>query len=759
MVYGAQACGCTFIEHKTVDGQEVVVVERRGNRRVQFEVLASIDFNSTRKRMSVLFKRQDGSCVLYCKGADNVVTERLQAGDPQLATVQVQLDDLAKDGLRTLCLANKVLDEAAGDAWVAQYLQAKNESDKARMTELEVEMENDMQLLGCTGVEDKLQDRVPEALKTLLGANVKTWVLTGDKKDTAINIGHKCNLLNHQMKVVTEWPDVKALIGEPEGGQTLAELESERMPVVMRAMRGCLEGRLILLDEETSPHEKVQRLACLDQEALAMTMLGCGETERWALLSIAKGEAMLEVSTSPRGMGQDPVDDDEACGDDDKIEAAIPRLADGSLCVSTPANGETPQDLLSTDHINGLVIEGPTLKYILNPVDAEGEAIKMLFLEVACKCLAVIGCRVSPKQKSQIVCLVRDNQPGMITLAIGDGANDVPMIQAAHVGVGIRGKEGSQAVNASDYAIGTFRFLVKLMLVHGHYNYRRQVMLMCYMVYKGAVLVLPAFFYQFSNKFSGQEMYEQSAYQLYNPAFTALPIIVFGVFDQDLLPEVVMRNLKLYSIGQNDDLTSGRVIAITWSSAAFLHGALIFLIPYAGASQAHQVTIFEFGVYAFTCVVCVVDIRVVLMMGTLKWHWITWFFITGSIIFYFFAELISDSYFLANVKICNVGVAQHAMAYADFWLGLLWVVIVCSLGGLLRQVLPMLLKELDSHQGEDLVFEIQKIDQEKQDALQGRCHENSDTIKTLSRAAKRGTHDHYGEVTKRVTGKPWAVSA
>ena len=127
-----------------------------------------------------------------------------------------------------------------------------------------------------------------------------------------------------------------------------------------------------------------------------------------------------------------------------------------------------------------LVIDGGTLQYALQP------QLECLFLNVAKRCHSVICCRATPLQKAAVVDLVKVNLKQM-TLAIGDGANDVSMMQKANVGVGIAGKEGMQAVMASDFAMARFRYLEKLLLVHGHWCYSRLANMMYYFFYKNVV--------------------------------------------------------------------------------------------------------------------------------------------------------------------------------------------------------------------------------------------------------------------------------
>lgn len=180
----------------------------------------------------------------------------------------------------------------------------------------------------------------------------------------------------------------------------------------------------------------------------------------------------------------------------------------------------------------GLVIDGASLQFVLSDIKCMKFFSMLSFL-----CSAVICCRVSPLQKSEVVKLVKnhfDFKP--VTMSIGDGANDVPMIQEAHVGVGLCGKEGLQAVNSSDYAIARFRYLLPLLFLHGRWNYRRITLVILYSFYKNFLLVIPLFYYSFINLYSGTAWYDSWLILSYNVALTSLPIMILGVLDKDLDP-------------------------------------------------------------------------------------------------------------------------------------------------------------------------------------------------------------------------------
>ncbi len=173
-----------------------------------------------------------------------------------------------------------------------------------------------------------------------------------------------------------------------------------------------------------------------------------------------------------------------------------------------------------------MVIEGRAIMNIIN----KKSITKTFILEVFSKCDSIVCCRMSPKGKGDIVRLVKRYKK-KITLAIGDGANDVNMIQEAHIGIGLYGKEGMNAVQASDYALVEFKALWRLLFVHGRWNYIRISEMIQYFYYKNVVFALPQFFYCFYNAYSGQTMFDDFYITFYNLAFTALPVIIRAVLD------------------------------------------------------------------------------------------------------------------------------------------------------------------------------------------------------------------------------------
>ena len=360
LVATARDCGFTV---KGRHGDDLVV--NIHGRDQKYRILNELEFNSTRKRMSVIVRMPDRRIVLFCKGADSMIYSRLRRGEQQelKKSTAEHLEMFAREGLRTLCLARRELGEDEYRAWNRNYDRAVRSEGREEKIEVCADaIERDLTLLGGTAIEDRLQDGVPDTIALLGQAGIKLWVLTGDKVETAINIGFSCNLLGNDMDLI------------------------------------------------------VLKLAEND---------------------VAGGLAELDKHLTHFGM----------TGSDAELQAAR-------------------QDHGAPAPTHALIIDGDSLKAVLH------DELRQKFLLLCKQCKSVLCCRVSPSQKAAVVTLVKGGLD-VITLSVGDGANDVAMIQEADIGVGIAGEEGRQAVMSSDYAIGQFRFLQRLVLVHGRWSYRR----------------------------------------------------------------------------------------------------------------------------------------------------------------------------------------------------------------------------------------------------------------------------------------------
>ncbi|WAR60037.1 hypothetical protein PtB15_11B679 [Puccinia triticina] len=266
----------------------------------------------------------------------------------------------------------------------------------------------------------------------------------------------------------------------------------------------------------------------------------------------------------------------------------------------------------------GLVIDGPSLNHAL-----EEKFTREALLELSTRCEAVICCRASPKQKSEIVKLVKDGVQAL-TLAIGDGANDVSMIQTAHIGVGVLGEEGMQAVNASDYSIGQFKLIAKLLFVHGHWSYHRNAKMICHFFYQQIIGIVPLFLFQFSCAYSTTTLFEYTYVLLYNVAWTLLPAIGMGIFDQDISEKVLKQVPELYSVGREGKLFGVRKFIIYMIEGTY-QGAIIYaILAFTYSSNSVRRDGWDPSMDEFSSVVIVSTIlacNLFIALGQLNWNW------------------------------------------------------------------------------------------------------------------------------------------
>ncbi|XP_013140301.1 PREDICTED: phospholipid-transporting ATPase ID, partial [Papilio polytes] len=494
-----------------------ITIEVMGKTEV-YELLCILDFNNVRKRMSVIL-RKDGEIRLYTKGADNVIYDRLKGGCQQevRAKTQEHLNKFAGEGLRTLALAWRPLEERGFAEWKRRHQAAAlalRDRDE-RLDAIYEEIETDLLLMGVTAIEDKLQDGVPETIANLSMAGMKIWVLTGDKQETAINIGYSCQLLTDDM------------------------------------------AEVFIIDGVT--HDDVDRQLAKSRDSIRVvnTFLPYGSSE--AKNSTANGGAGAGAGRPSPG------------------RAANVKLNAPAVSVVTFSNeysaggaegGRSDAHEHANDDTNGfaIVVNGHSLVHCLHP------KLEEKFLEVVLQCRSVICCRVTPLQKAMVVELIKKSRKA-VTLAIGDGANDVSMIKAAHIGVGISGQEGMQAVLASDYSIAQFRFLQRLLLVHGRWSYYRMCKFLRYFFYKNFAFTVCHFWFAFFCGFSAQTVFDEMFISVYNLFYTSLPVLALGVFEQDVSDSTALQFPKLYAPGH-----TSRLFNKTEFIKSTLHGCFTSLV-------------------------------------------------------------------------------------------------------------------------------------------------------------------------------------
>jgi phospholipid-transporting ATPase len=484
-----------------------------------FEKICIFDFDSNRKRNSVVVK--DLSCnkyFIFVKGADDIITKLANASSSQyLEKVSKDLLHFSEKGFRTLLLAFKEISTEDFLLFKSNFEVASTSIDSRdeKLRALADSIETGLTILGCTAVEDSLQDEVPQTIKDIRNAGINIWMLTGDKLETAFNIGKTCSLITDRMFV-----------------------------------------------EKCSTNDFSSTLES------------------------------LRVSY-------------------EKIDAA-----------------RDSQDA-------GFIIEGAPLEFVLSSqpgLEKYRDEILEVFLKITSACKTVICCRVTPGQKKDVVKIVKEFHKS-VTLAIGDGANDVSMILEAQVGIGLYGEEGMQAVQASDYAVGEFRLLWELLFVHGRFNYIRQSETILYFIYKNLVFTLPQFYFAFFCAYSGQTVYDDWYITVYNMVLTALPLMIKGIFEKDLKvptraqvtlnsPEVLgkIRSQvpRVYETSRLNKIFT-RSAFLTWVFFGVFHSCIIFFIPLFAGSRSvlngsgRNSDLTYFSVTSFSCIIFVVNLKLALI--------------------------------------------------------------------------------------------------------------------------------------------------
>ncbi|CAN1174452.1 Phospholipid-transporting ATPase 1 [Linum perenne] len=565
LAYAAAAYGFMLIERTSGH----IVIDVLGERQ-RFSVLGLHEFDSDRKRMSVILGFPDKSVKIFVKGADTsmfTVIDKTSSMDIVRAT-EDHLHSYSSLGLRTLVIGMHELSASEFEQWHSSFEAASTAliGRAALLRKVASNVENQLNLLGASAIEDKLQEGVPEAIESLRTAGIQVWVLTGDKQETAISIGYSSKLLTNRMTQIT---------------------------INKNSKESCRKSLLDAL------------LICKKLSNVSDTL----ENE--------------EISSS-------------------------------------------------TGSSVALIIDGTSLVYIL-----DSELEEQLF-ELASKCSVVLCCRVAPLQKAGIVALVK-NRTADMTLSIGDGANDVSMIQMADVGIGISGQEGRQAVMASDFSMGQFRFLVPLLLVHGHWNYQRMSYMIIYNFYRNAVFVLVLFWYVLFTAFTLTTAINEWNSVLYSVIYTAVPTVVVGVLDKDLSRKTLLKYPQLYGAGQRRESYNSKLFWLTMLDTLW-QSVVVFFCPFFAYWNS---TIDTASIGDLWTLAVVILVNLHLAMDVTRWNWLMHASIWGSIVATFISIVVIDSV----PNLAGYWAFFHIAETGLFWFCLLGIVVTALIPRLVVKTL------------------------------------------------------------------------
>uniref|UniRef100_A0A8C8BZC9 Phospholipid-transporting ATPase n=1 Tax=Oncorhynchus tshawytscha TaxID=74940 RepID=A0A8C8BZC9_ONCTS len=589
LVTAARNFGFVFLSRT----QDTITISEM-DQEMTYEMLALLDFNSDRKRMSIILRFPDGRIRLYCKGADTVIYERLSPNSKHK-------EIFANETLRTLCLCYKDISKQEFDAWAKKHKAASVAmgNREAALDRVYEQIESNLMMIGATAIEDKLQDGVPETIAKLAKADIKIWVLTGDKKETAENIGYSCKLLTDDMQIH---------YGEDVN-------EKLRIRQANRRDQPPAFGRT---------RKKVPDPFFPEPGRNALIITG-----GWL------NEILYEKKKKRRRL-------------------RLKRLG------KRPASA-TPQDAAQ-------------------PIDDwEKETRQVDFVNMACECEAVICCRVTPKQKANVVSLVKKYKKA-VTLSIGDGANDVNMIKTADIGVGISGQEGMQAVMSSDYAFAQFRYLERLLLVHGRWSYIRMCKFLRFFFFKNFAFTLVHFWYSFFSGFSAQVAYEDWFITLYNVMYSSLPVLLVGLLDQDVNDKLSRKFPKLYLPGQQGALFNYKNFFISLFHGIFT-SLVIFFIPYGAFLQTMGQNGEAPSDYQSLAVVMasslIFTVNMQISLETSYWTFVNCFAVLCSIAIYFgimFDIHSAGIHVIFPSTFTFTGVASNALRQPYLWLTIILTV-------------------------------------------------------------------------------------
>ncbi|KJE94424.1 P-type ATPase [Capsaspora owczarzaki ATCC 30864] len=643
----------------------------------KYEILAVLEFSSDRKRMSVVVRGVEGPLTqklfLFTKGADDTVLPRClgtdsaavglnlepsisadsgeaaasTAFDPSavlgaarvINATRPQLETYAQLGLRTLCIAQRPVSEAEFAEWQKQLLAAKSAmQDRDRqLAACYAQIEQGLALLGASAIEDKLQDQVPQTISMLRQAGIRFWMLTGDKYATAVQIATSCNLM-------TPAPHGELL---PVRGTTAEQVRASVQEHLLHVQRMLSpENRhsaALYANSEEETHRRSASDAGRESHSrsqplpIQFSVIIEGSTLRVALEALP--ELFLQLSLQAHTV--------ICCRVTPQQKAQVVALVkyDGFVPASP---GDTPPPLSWSERISEGISEGwQTLRSCCSSTGASdtpfgaGSGFSRLREEESDS--SDLDARFANHQRAVSRGTRRTTR---VTLAIGDGGNDVSMIQEAHIGIGINGKEGLQAARAADYSVPFFKALRRLVLIHGRYSYNRTSFVALYSFHKSIYIALIQLMFAFLSGFSGASFFNSISLTFYNILFTGIPVI-FYIFDRDVEEESVMTFPELYLWSQGGHAFHVRIF-MRWMVRALYQAAvtLFFTLGIYNAQFAlHDGTLLDqetISLVAYTAAIFVQIGNVALETHTFTWlnHLAIWGQLAAVFVLFALASLV-----------------------------------------------------------------------------------------------------------------------
>ncbi|KAJ4251973.1 drs2 neo1 protein [Fusarium torreyae] len=577
-----------------------------------YQVLDVIEFSSKRKRMSIIIRMPDGRICVFCKGADNVIMQRLKLSD----IAEEKAKDIGRrSSLRRVSQQGKALQRINSERSVSPYGspygsprnsfgynrgESSNRGEGLRLslgrrsTDLKrlsqqlarsPRTSTDMmspispgQSLGQMPSVDDLDRKIDESVAANEGAVFEKCF---QHVDDFAREGLRTLLYAYRYIDEDSYHSWKAKYREAE---TSLVDRQERI----EAAGELIEQRFELAGA-TAIEDKLQ-VGVPD----TIDKLRRANIKVW-MLTGDKRETAINIGHSARVC--------KPWSEVYVLDATLGELKETiTMTLNDVSRGMVPHSVV--------VVDGQTLAKI-----DEDDDLALLFYDLVVRVDSVICCRASPSQKTNLVRSIRRYVPKSMTLAVGDGANDIGMIQASHVGIGISGREGLQAARISDYSIAQFRFLQKLLFVHGRWNYMRTGKYVLATFWKEILFFIVQAHYQRYNGYSGTSLYESWSLTVFNSAFTSLPVILLGIFEKDLRADTLMKVPELYTFGQrNLGFRFSQYFA--WMIMGVAGSFIIWYFTWCVFDKTfydQDTSIFAMGMVSFTVAVIFINIKLLIL--------------------------------------------------------------------------------------------------------------------------------------------------